>query len=235
MATSGHVATTPYQFSVYKTGHSVAVDSATRVTTTLTVTATAHGFADGDTVTLAGFDQANYNVSKTITVVDEDTFTVAVTDAGASPATGAATATGHHQAVFNSAVLEDDKQLTLPIGAGENWVVDFTVFYQNTDDTTDGMSVSVTAPAGATGFFHTISDELVAAKAIAFATGVALGSDSLDLTAKVRKIRAHVQNGSTAGNVTLQFAQTTGAPATQAVVLAGSYLTATQQWTTLVV
>lgn len=235
MATSGHVATTPYSFTVYKTGVTKTLTSVTRVSTTATATLVAHGFATGDTVTIAGADVANYNGNKVITVTSADEFTYTVADSGASPATGTITAAAHDQGVYNDTTLADDEQLSLAVGANENWLVDFTIFYKNTDDTTDSMTASIAAPTGARGYFHIVSDELAAAKAIAFGTGIDLGADSLDDTIKVRKLRAHVQNGATAGNVVFQFAQTAGAPSTQAIVKAGSYLTATQQFTTLVV
>jgi hypothetical protein len=184
---------------------------------------------------MAGADVANYNGAKTITVVDADTFTYTVSNSGATPATGTITATGADQAVYNDTTLTDDTELTIPVSASTHWVVDFDLFYSNTDDTTDGMSVSVTAPSGSVGYFTTKSPDLVAIPAIALGTGVALGSDTLDATIKRRHVQAIVDVGATAGNITLQFAQTTGASATQAVIYAGSRVSATQEFTTLVV
>lgn len=71
---------------------SVGITSATRAGTVLTVnTANDHGLSDGDLVTILGSQQDNYNVDGAVTVVDLDTFTIVVTNTGASPATGTMT------------------------------------------------------------------------------------------------------------------------------------------------
>jgi hypothetical protein len=233
--TSGHVATTPYQFSIFKASHTVSVVSITRSSTTATVTATGHGFRNGASVTIAGATQTDYNGAFTITLVDADTFTYTVANSPASPATGTITATGADQAVTNSTTLASDTELTLAVAAGTDWMVDFTVFYQNTDDTTDGIKVAVSAPSGAVGYMWTLSEAVTATKAIALGTAQAITSNSLDATVQVRRVRALVRNLTTAGSITLKFAQVTGAAAKSATVMAGSTMTATQLYTTMVV
>jgi uncharacterized phosphosugar-binding protein len=232
---SGHVASAQFGTTTTKTGITKTLTSVTRVTTTATATLVKHGFLNGATITIAGAAVANYNGAKVITVTSADVFTYTVADSGATPATGTITATGADQSVYNSTTLTNDAQLTAAIGAGESWEYEFDVFYKNTDDTTDGMSVSVTAPSGATGYFYVLSPALVAVKAIALGTGVALGSGTFDNTVQVRTVKAIVHNGATAGSVTLQFAQTGAASATQATVMAGSILKASQLFSTLVV
>jgi hypothetical protein len=63
-------------------------------TVTATATATSHGFSDGDPVTIAGANQAAYNVTTNVTVVDANTFTYQVASIPVTPATGTITATG---------------------------------------------------------------------------------------------------------------------------------------------
>lgn len=71
----------------------VSVSGITRSGTTATVTtAAAHGYATGDTVYVAGSDQAGYRGFKTITVTDTDEFTFATDDGDETPATGTITA-----------------------------------------------------------------------------------------------------------------------------------------------
>lgn len=72
----------------------VAVTSITRSSTTATVTTTAnHGFSSGDTVTIAGATQTDYNGAYTITVTGDTTFIYTVANSPATPATGTITAT----------------------------------------------------------------------------------------------------------------------------------------------
>lgn len=60
----------------------------------VTVTKTAHGFADGDPVTTAGADQAGYNVTANITYVSSSVYTYPISTVPVSPATGTITITG---------------------------------------------------------------------------------------------------------------------------------------------
>jgi hypothetical protein len=66
----------------------------TRATTVATATTTApHGFATGDSVTIAGATVAGYNGAKTITVTGLNTFTYTVVNTLTTPAAGTITAT----------------------------------------------------------------------------------------------------------------------------------------------
>ncbi len=71
----------------------VSVTSITRSSTTATVTtSTAHGFSDGDYVTIAGASQSGYNLDTVpIEVTGTATFTYAVDSATVTPATGTIT------------------------------------------------------------------------------------------------------------------------------------------------
>ena len=60
----------------------------TRVSTTATVSCTAHGFSTGDSVIIAGATPSGYNGTYTVTVVDANTFTYTCSGALATPATG---------------------------------------------------------------------------------------------------------------------------------------------------
>jgi type IV pilus assembly protein PilY1 len=65
------------------------VSSLTRSGNTVTATSTAHGFTNGQSVTIAGANEAGYNVLTNATVVDANTFTYSITELPASPATAA--------------------------------------------------------------------------------------------------------------------------------------------------
>jgi len=73
--------------------NTVNVTSITRSSSTATVVcATPHGLSTGDSATISGATQADYNIDALVTVVDATTFTFAVANAPASPATGTITA-----------------------------------------------------------------------------------------------------------------------------------------------
>ena len=60
---------------------------------TVTATASAHGFTTGQSVTMSGASQTEYNGLKTVTVVDANTFTYLITVNPTTPATGTITLT----------------------------------------------------------------------------------------------------------------------------------------------
>lgn len=72
--------------------YSVSITTLTRVGTTATATSVAHGFVTGQSVTIAGANEASYNGTYTITVTGDDTFTFTVAGSPATPATGTITA-----------------------------------------------------------------------------------------------------------------------------------------------
>ena len=65
------------------------VSSLTRSGGTVTATSTAHGFTSGQSVTILGANEGDYNVLTNITVVDANTFTYSIIERPASPATAA--------------------------------------------------------------------------------------------------------------------------------------------------
>lgn len=77
-----------------------SVSSLTQSGGVATATATAHGFADGDPVTIAGATPSGYNGDVNIKYVDANTFTYSVSSALSTPATGTITATGWTEGYF---------------------------------------------------------------------------------------------------------------------------------------
>jgi hypothetical protein len=72
----------------------VSVSSITRSDSTATVTTgAAHGLSTGDSVSITGADQVDYNVEAVISVVDSTHFTYTVANSPDTPATGTITAT----------------------------------------------------------------------------------------------------------------------------------------------
>ena len=66
----------------------------TRVSTTATVAHTAHGLVDGKKVKIKGADQQDYNGIFVLTFIDANSYSYAVSNAPATPATGTIKATG---------------------------------------------------------------------------------------------------------------------------------------------
>jgi type IV pilus assembly protein PilY1 len=64
-----------------------AVTSLTRSGNTVTATAAGHGFIAGQSVTMSGADQPDYNVTANVTVVNANSFTYSITERPVSPAT----------------------------------------------------------------------------------------------------------------------------------------------------
>lgn len=76
-----------------RTGGLRSVSSITRSGSTATATTSAsHGYSTGDTVTIAGAAQSEYNGAVSVTVTGSTTFTYPVTGTPATPATGTITA-----------------------------------------------------------------------------------------------------------------------------------------------
>lgn len=64
------------------------INSITRSGSTATVSLTKHNLADGDTVTISGATQAEYNITAVITYIGLNTFSYQVSGTPATPATG---------------------------------------------------------------------------------------------------------------------------------------------------
>ena len=90
----------------YPSRHTYAVTSITRSGATATVTTTAtNSLQTGDSVIIAGANQAEYNGTFTITVTGGTTFTYTVSGTPATPATGTITAVGGKSTVPGAVYL----------------------------------------------------------------------------------------------------------------------------------
>ncbi len=86
------------------------VSSLTRSGNTVTAVSTAHGFINGQTVTIGGATQNEYNVAANITKIDDNTFTYQITERPASPATAA---TGQTLRAAKGSVAQPVSSITL--------------------------------------------------------------------------------------------------------------------------
>jgi len=76
------------QWTVGTAGTQLSLTSVTQTGGMATATVTAHGKSDGDPITVSGADQAGYNVTVNITVVDANTIKFPVAAGTVTPATG---------------------------------------------------------------------------------------------------------------------------------------------------
>src|SRR6185295_8814957 len=89
-----------YEWSFLTANTSTAVTALTASGLTATAAQTAHGFADGDPVTIGGAAQAAYNGTFPISRVDANTYTYPITSTPVSPATGTITSVGYTESYF---------------------------------------------------------------------------------------------------------------------------------------
>lgn len=102
-----------YQWTLLTAQAAQTLSSLVQASGTATATLTAHGFEDGDPVTIAGSDQAGYNGIQNITYVDANTFTFPVDSATVSPSTGTATAMGYTESYFPAVAYATYQNLDL--------------------------------------------------------------------------------------------------------------------------
>ena len=134
------------------------------------------------------------------------------------------------ETVNNSATLQNDDQLFLPMAAGERWF--FTVTINHVGNTTADLQYTFTIPTGATIRWGCMGTGLDVSEAIARCSSVTASGTvvtTAGFTTENQIVLAGVVvNGSTTGNLQFQWAQNT-ATAVDTKVLANSYLMAWRQ------
>jgi hypothetical protein len=125
-----------------------------------------------------------------------------------------------NESVISSTVLQDDDELTFPIGPNEQWTYRFVV--QANSQTIPDIQFAVNAPVGAV-CQNTVYDSENANTIAQLGCGVSSGTIPGNAAPDLYEITGTVTNGPTAGNVTLTWAQFT-ANATNTTLFAGSYV-----------
>jgi len=198
------------------------VTSLTRVAGSVTAVSTAHGFSNGQLVTIAGATPAEYNVARNIVVVDANRFTYSIDELPASPATAAggqtltASSGGLAQTlVFPNGLTRSGTRATATTSAAHNFTNGQSVIISGAND----AAYNITAPITVTGsntFEYTVTTTPVTpptslSAATAFANG------------QTRNISTLVRNTAGAGTtvtVTVSGNLLNGAPATGPVTIA---------------
>ena len=126
------------------------------------------------------------------------------------------------QSVANSTVLVNDTQLSMNIGANEQWVIQYNLSANG--PTAADFKFAVTAPAGATCSMAAYDPEGATAQAN-IGCGVASGLIAASGVDDPLWVSVIITNGAAAGVVNLQWSQFS-ANGTANIVRAGSYLTA---------
>lgn len=111
------ILTTPGKITIASTA--IALTSSG---TTATATLAGHGLSTGDSVTITGASQANYNGTFTITVISSSTFTYTMIGSAASPATGSPVIKTPGQDVYtdSGSVVGTQVGVTKPVIATSN-------------------------------------------------------------------------------------------------------------------
>jgi hypothetical protein len=134
------------------------------------------------------------------------------------------------ESVTSSTTMQDDDHLTFPIGANEEWVVQYCV-HAGTSLPITGIKEAITVPSGATfqvsaaadgAAVHNNLSATSSGTQLDFTTTLMAGTNSSFIT-----LMLWVLNGATPGNVTLQFAQSTS-DATAVSHRKGSFLHGTK-------
>lgn len=128
-----------------------------------------------------------------------------------------------NETLANNATLQNDDELQFSIGANETWAFRFVV--QGNSSAQADFKFAVTAPSGATCTVGAVDGEGAVAVGN-LGCGVSTGTIAGTGTDEVYEIMGSVTNGSTVGNVTLQWAQD-ASNAANTTVYAGSYVVAT--------
>lgn len=149
---------------------------------------------------------------------------------GGSAAIGKTVVKAADETITSNGTLQNDNELFFPIGANETWTFSFVV--QANSGTTADFRFGASAPAGATCIVG-VSDyegSVSQANLACGATTTVNIPGNGNATDDVFEVTGTVINGSTAGNVTLQWAQFASA-AQNTTVRAGSYVFATSSGT----
>jgi len=171
-------------------------------------------------------------------VVDDTTgaCTLSVMDAGGNIRTlSMVTATTKYvrrksadESLNTSTTLQNDDDLVFPIAASEEWVADVNLDVGAALSTT-GFKVAITVPSGATMSLCAVASAFPGANTFkrTATSGTALdytAATAVDTNSSVR-LFLRVLNSTTAGNVQVQWAQSTSS-GTNVTVRAGSFLVA---------
>ncbi len=137
------------------------------------------------------------------------------------------------QSVLNSTTLVNDTALFFVIAAGEAWAFEFSLWY--TGSTTGDIKIALTVPTGFSALRWTALGQPTTATAAGAptqantvtASGTAVAFGALGTTVFTHiLVKGYVLNGTTAGNVQLQFAQNALDATSATTMQDGSYLIA---------
>ena len=142
------------------------VSSLTRVAGTVTATSTNHGFSNGQSVEIKGATQSAYNVTRSISVINNDTFTYPIDEQPVTPGTAASGQTltastgGLAQALVAPPLgltrVGTTVTATTPIAHGFN-NGDSVIISGAADNAYNGTFPIATSGAGSTTFTYTIA------------------------------------------------------------------------------
>lgn len=120
--------------------------------------------------------------------------------------------------VNNSAVLQNDDQLSIPVAANKTYI--FEMYFMSTSGTTPDLSYAFALPAGATGY---VSLNSVTGPSLITGTFVVLSAGARTSI----RLKGYVTTSATSGNIQFRWAQDT-ADVSNTTVHAGSWMKLTE-------
>lgn len=134
------------------------------------------------------------------------------------------------ESVTSSTTLQNDDALLFAIASSEVWVVEFVLFVVG--NTSGDVKLAVTVPASASVYYGIVANSIPGSGYVAGSSNSATATSGDEKSADVMTspgvvlvIKGYVANSTTAGNVTLQWAQAASS-GTATTVKAGSHLIA---------
>lgn len=134
------------------------------------------------------------------------------------------------ESVTNSSVLQDDDELSVVLPASSSWIVRVVMFAVAAASNSPDLQFQLTGPSGATAVLgkHGLDTGATSTAGTPRYTGAQAFSsnatNALMTNATMVVLEGSVVIGSTAGAVTLQWAQSSATPAEAITMKAGSYI-----------
>ncbi len=187
--------------------------------TTVTATATAHPFVSGDSVTISGATETDYNGTFVATKTGNDTFTYQIIEAPLSPATGTILVSGAGSPVNISSIVlnADNTSAVVTTAANHGLAAGASVLISGSSSSAYNKSFTVQTPIGANTF--TISGITVSPASPATAVtsgGVQFFTNSTCTTASggTYSVKTNPSIGVTRSGTTVTVSTTANLPGT---------------------
>ena len=175
-------------FTRRKAGTAKSVSSLTQAAGIATAVCAAHGFADGDEITVAGATPAGYNLTTNVSYIYANTFSYEVPDTLAATATGTITATGSTESYFDLAYYANVAGKDITQGETDGIIYELLgTAYQDNGVSIDALVRTTIYDAGSAKRKFVASAEIVGDKVAASAL-LRYSDDDYQTNSRYRKV-----------------------------------------------